>query len=249
MDMPHYLRTLPPEALNILRYFHTLDAPSAHADEIIEGAGLSDRGFGKAIRRLVTKNYLVMDGEQVYRLSDMGKRVVAELGDYDENAPEESEALDDSMTTPAEPRFVTRHVVLVTPHTLRSGQPTNVFVGFDDADDDEIVSAPFEVILRLTMVHGEPDATVETSLVLENRAAHQVFEVTAGNYTKARVRVQICQLQDGELEPDACGGLYADLPVGVGDVDNTLTAFGTDLLLREELPSEVEVESDEYDFE
>jgi hypothetical protein len=43
--------------------------------------------------------------------------------------------------------------------------------------------------------------------------------------------------------------MYADLPVGVGDVDNTLTAFGTDLMLREELPSEEEVESDEYDFE
>lgn len=244
MDMPHHLRSLPPEALNILRYFHTVSAPSAHADQIIEGAGLSDRGFGKAIRRLVTKNYLVMDGEQVYRLSDSGKRVVAELGNYDENTPEEVE-----ISTPDEARFVMRRVVLVTPRVFQAGQPTNVYVGFDDAEDDEVVSAPFEVILRLSIVHGEPDESKESSLVLENRAAYQVFEVTVGKYTQMRVRVQVCQLQDGDIEPDACSGLYADLPVGVGEVDNTLVAFGTDLMLREELPTEEEAAADEYDVE
>ena len=244
MDMPHHLRTLPPEALDILRYFHTLSTSSAHAEQIIEGAGLSDRGFGKAIRRLVTKNYLVMDGEQVYRLSDNGKRVVAELNNYDENAPEEEETPESD-----EPRFVIRHLVLVTPRVLQAGQPTNVFVGFDDADDDEVVTAPFEVILRLSVLHGEPDETKETSLVVENRAAHQVFEVTAGNYTKLRVRVQVCQIRDGEAEQEACNGLYTDLPVGVGEVDSTLIAFGTNLTLREELPSEEDATSDENDFE
>jgi hypothetical protein len=244
MDMPHHLRTLPPEALDILRYFHTLKAPSAHAEQIIEGAGLSDRGFGKAIRRLVTKNYLVMDGEQVYRLSDNGKRVVAELNNYDENAPEEEETPE-----PTEPRLVTRHLVLVTPRVLQVGQPSNVFVGFDDADDDEVVTAPLEIMLRLSVVHGEPDETKETSLIVENRAAHQVFEVTAGQFTELRIRVVVCQLQDGEAEQENCNGLYADLPVGVGEVDSSLTAVGTNLLLREALPSEAEVDSDELDFE
>ena len=244
MDMPHHLRTLPPEALDILRYFHTLSASSAHAEQIIKGAGLSDRGFGKAIRRLVTKNYLVMDGEQVYRLSDNGKRVVAELNNYDENAPEEEETPESD-----EPRFVTRHLVLVTPRVLQAGQPTNMFVGFDDADDDEVVNAPFEVILRLSVLHGEPDETKETSLVVENRAAHQVFEVTAGQYTQMRVRVQVCQLQDGEAEQDACSGLYADLSVGIGEVDTSLIAFGANLMLREEPSSEEDAASDEYDFE
>jgi hypothetical protein len=177
----------------------------------------------------------------------MGKRVVAELGNYDENAPEESETYDESA--PIEPRFVTRHLVLVAPRTLQAGQPTNVFVGFDEAEDDEIVYAPFKIILRVNMVHGEPEEARESSLVFENRAAHQVFEVTAGNYTKARVRVQVCQLQDGEIELEACSGLYADLPVGVGAVDSTLTAFGTDLMLREELLSEVEGPEDEFEVE
>ena len=244
MDMPHHLRTLPPEALDILRYFHTLSATSAHAEQIIEGAGLSDRGFGKAIRRLVTKNYLVMDGEQVYRLSDNGKRVVAELNNYDENAPEEEEIAE----TDDEPHFVTRHLVLVTPRVLQAGQPTNIFVGFDDADDAEIVTAPFKVILRLTTLHGDPDELTETSLMVENRAAHQVFEIVAGNYTQLRIRAEVCQLQDGDPEQDTCSGLYADLPVGVGEVDNMLIAFGTNLILREEPPSEEETD-DESDFE
>ncbi|HLU09646.1 MAG TPA: hypothetical protein VK003_08260 [Oceanobacillus sp.] len=244
MDMPHHLRTLPPEALDILRYFHTLKAPSAHADQIIEGAGLSDRGFGKAIRRLVTKSYLVMDGDQVYRLSDNGKRVVEELSNYDENAPEpEAEETPESD----EPRFVTRHLVLVTPRVFQAGQPTNVLVGFDDADDDEIVKTASEVILRLNVLHGEPSEVKETSLVVENRAAHQVFEVTAGQFTQMRIRVQVCQIQDGAA--DNCSGLYADLPVGVGEVDSTLTAFGTNVLLREAPPQAVEAVTDEYDFE
>lgn len=241
MDMPHHLRTLPPEALDILRYFHTLRAPSAHAEQIIEGAGLSDRGFGKAIRRLVTKNYLVMDGEQVYRLSDNGKRVVAELNDYDENAPEEAETPEADL----EPRFVNRHLILVTPRTFQAGQPTNIFIGFDDADDDEIVTAPFKVLLRISTLHGDPDEVTETSLTVENRAAHQVFEVVAGSFTQFRIRVEVCQLQDGEPEEDGCNGFYADLPVGVGEVDNMLIAFGTNLLLREELPSEDEAADDD----
>jgi hypothetical protein len=252
MDMSHQIKTLPPEALDILRYFHTLSEASAHVDAIIEGSGLSDRGFGKAIRRLVTKNYLIMDGDQVYRLSDMGKRAVAELGEYDENAPEDGEDFDEADEAdeaPPEPRFVRRHIALVAPRTLRVGQPTNVYVGFDDAEDDEIVFTPLKVIVRLSVVHGEPQDVTETSIALENRAAYQVFEVTAGEYRQARLRIQVCQLENGSMELDACGGLYADLPVSAAEVDNTLTAYGTELMLREELPPETEAPEDEFDFE
>lgn len=249
MDMSYHLRTLPPEALDILRFYRGLNTRSAHADDIIEGADLSDRGFGKAIRRLVTKNYLVMDGDQIYRLSDMGQRAVEELGSYDLNPSEEASEYQ-SVEMSDEPRFVKRHMVLVAPRMLRAGQPTNVFVGFDDAEDDEILFSPLEIILRLNVLHGEPQEATETSLVLENRAVHQTFEVTAGNYQQARIRVEVCQFQDDLLDPNACGGLYADLPVGVGDFDTTLTAFSAELELREEPPDEDDdLILDEYDFE
>src|SRR5688572_21605659 len=79
MEMPFHLKTLPPDALEILRYYGRSETNIALADDICDNTGLSDRGFGKAIRRLVTKNYLVMDGEQRYRLSDHGQRAVEDL--------------------------------------------------------------------------------------------------------------------------------------------------------------------------
>jgi hypothetical protein len=104
------------------------------------------------------------------------------------------------------------------------------------------------------MIHGEPEEAKESSVALENRAVYQVFEVIAGDYQQARIRVQVCQLQDGTLELDACGGLYADVPVVSGDANANHTAFGTDLMFREELLSDEESSSeddevDEYDFE
>ena len=262
MDMPYHLRTLPPEALDILRFYRRLNARSAHAEDIIEGADLSDRGFGKAIRRLVTKNYLVMDGEQVYRLSDMGQRAVEELSGYDQNPAEDSYAYleadadasadaeeESEMVSSYEPRQIRRRLVLVTPRRLRAGQPTNVYVGFDAAEDDEYLFSPQEVMLRLNVVHGEPQEATVTSLVLENRAVHQTIEVTAGDHQQARIRVEVCQFDGDTLDAEACGGLYADLPVSDDTVDATLTAFGADLMLREDAPSQDDLGFDQYDFE
>jgi hypothetical protein len=76
--------------------------------------------------------------------------------------------------------------------------------------------------------------------MVENRAAHQVFEIVAGNYTQLRVRAEVCQLSDGDPEQDTCNGLYADLPVGVGEVDSALIAFGINVILREEPATELE---------
>src|ERR1700712_1649539 len=114
MDMPYSLQTLPPEAIDILRYYTRLKADSAHSDSIIEGAGLTDRGFGKGIRRLVTKNYVMMSSDQVYRVTDQGRRVIEELKAYDDNAPQK--------TSKSEARFVRRHLVLVTPNMLPASE-------------------------------------------------------------------------------------------------------------------------------
>ena len=44
MDLPYSLQTLPPEAVDILRYYAGTTGESAHADSIIDGAGLSEPG-------------------------------------------------------------------------------------------------------------------------------------------------------------------------------------------------------------
>jgi hypothetical protein len=230
MEMPFHLRKLPPEATDILRYFGANGGSAAHADDIIEGTGLTDRGFGKAIRRLVTNNYLVMDGAQVYRLSDSGRRSVAELLEYDLNTPpEDREKGSGGMI---EPRYVRRSVMLVAPARLMAGQPTNIYAAIDEAEDDDIVTAPMALLMRTRVLHGEPSAAHDATVTIENRGASQIIEVTAGSYTQARITLEVLQATDeGSIEP--CGGVYVDIPIGAEAGDMTLTAYRGTINVRD----------------
>ena len=230
-EMPLSLQTLPVEALDILRYYGATGASTAHAEDIIDSTQLTDRGFGKGVRRLVTRNYLSMSGEQRYRLTEQGRRAVESLQDYEGTTPTYAEA----QTETPEPRFIRRRFVLAAPKTLLAGQPTNVFVGIDDADGEELLHDPLTLLVRLSTVNGDPAEAQESSLVLSNRNARQVFEITPGYYTQVRVRVQVLQFQPDDEEAEPCGGLYVDLPVTDDSIgaDNNLTAYGADIILKE----------------
>lgn len=230
MDLSSELSKLPPEALDILRFFGRQGSTPAHTEDIIEGAGLTERSFGKGIRRLVTKMFVAMDGEQVYRLTERGKPLVAELLEFDLMAPPEDK---ERAARSEEPRFIRRRAVLVAPRLLTAGQPTNIYVGLDEADEDELVMSPLNVLLRVEVLNGEPREARESSLLVENRGVQQVFEITPGYYTQSRVRVQVCQPEDDVVDLEACGGLYVDLPVSPTPANAPLTAFGADLMLKD----------------
>ncbi len=226
MEMPLSLQTLPAEALDILRYYGRTGNASAHADDITEGTSLSDRGFGKGIRRLVTRNYLSMAGEQVYRLTDQGYRAVAALQEYDLTAPEDDGGY--------QPRYVRRRLVIAAPHTLLASQPTTITVGVDDAQGEDIIGDTVNVLLRMSLINGEPASGLETTLVLSNRYASQTFEITAGMYTRVRLRIELYQEQPDEQFAPA-GGVYVDIPVTANpdNVNPALMAYGADFYLRE----------------
>lgn len=225
MEMPYSLQTLPPEAIDILRFYSASELDTAHADEIVEGANLTDRGFGKGIRRLVTKNYLVMSSDQVYRLTDAGKRVVAELRNYaDEPAP---------VARKPEARFVRRRLVLVTPRILPANHAVQVVVGFNEASDEEDLQAPVNMQVRLAAINGEV-ASGETSFMLTNRHVQHSFEVSAGAYTAARLRIEARQYQDDSDSFEFCGGMYVDLPVSDDGLAHSAVAYGIDVILKEE---------------
>lgn len=232
MDLSGGLYTLPSEALSILRFFTTIETEAAHADAIIDGSGLTDRGFGKGIRRLVTRNYLTLSGEQVYRLTEQGRRAVRELtdqGDLDESEiPEESEADD-------EPRFVRRRLILVTPATLAAEIPTNIALGFDDPDEDDRLDSPSNLLLRLAVVNGEPQRRQELTISLANEHMQESFEITAGAVTRTRIRAEVFQFKDNEEDFEFCGGMYVDLPVQRQPAPESLApaAYGVDVILRE----------------
>ena len=229
VDMPQNLQSLPPEVLDVLRFYGASGKTSAHADEIIEGTGLSDRGFGKAIRRLVTSTYLVMDGDQVYRLSDAGRRAVADVLEYDLEA---GPALPDSAPAVGSSRMVERRLVLAAPRTLAANQPAIIRVGFDSADEDGWLSGPTPVVVRFSAVHGEAGPASEATLQIENKTVVHSFQMTPGDFTKARLRVELFQSDEFGLDIEPCGGLYLDVPVGLA-AETEHVASGVTVSIRE----------------
>lgn len=228
-DLPLNLQSLPPEVLDVLRFFGRTGQTSAHADEIIEQASLSDRGFGKAIRRLVTSTYLVMDGDQVYRLSDAGRRAVADLLEYDLENPAEAR---ESVAPPAGAQSVTRRLVLAVPRTLAANTPAAVQVGFEGAEDGEFLSGPAPVVVRFSAVHAGAVTPSETTLQVENQPVRHDFTVTPGAFTTTRLRVQLFQSDEFGYEIEPCGGLYVDVPVAAS-ANSALAAFGADVSIRD----------------
>ncbi len=228
MDLPFHLKTLPPEALDVIRFFGTLDVPVADVDTIYTGVGLSERSFGKVIRRLVTKGYVQMDGAQTYRLTDQGHRAVEELEAYDETAPAE----ESSASTTA--RSVKRRLVVALPRTLVAGKAAKVHVGFNPALSGQSLPEASDMVLRLSVLNGEPSRPKETSLQLDDDSAQHSFDVTAGHYTKARIKVQVFQLGPNPDDISVAGGLYVDANV-VADAkgaDDRLTAYGADVTVN-----------------
>jgi hypothetical protein len=225
MEMPFHLKTLPPEALDVLRFYANHTEVIARADEIIAGSGLNERRFGVALRRLVTKGYLVMDGYQTYRLSDSGRRASNDLVAYEATVP--------AGSPKPGARTVTRRLVLATPRTLLAGQPTNVFVGFDEPDDEDVTEEPLNLLIRLQVVNSTPDinANKDSSLLLDNKPTRQVFEIGAGAFTKTRLRCYIYQVENEEDAPEMAGGMYVDINVAATPehADRTLTAYGVDV--------------------
>jgi predicted transcriptional regulator len=226
MELPFHLKTLPPEALDVIRFFGTLDVPVADVETIYSGVGLSERSFGKVIRRLVTKGYVQMDGAQTYRLTDQGRRAVEELTTYDEAAPDEEDGAAEATVT-----TVKRRLVVALPRTLVAGKTAKVHIGFNPASGGQSLPEPSDMVLRLSVVNGEPSRPKEQSLQLADDAAQQTFDVTPGSYTKARIKVQVFQLGPNPDDIAVAGGLYvdADVVAEAKGVDDRLAAYGADV--------------------
>ena len=70
--------------------------------------------------------------------------------------------------------------------------------------------------------------------MLTNHSAQQSFEVNAGRFTAARLRVEVCQARDDSDEFEFCGGMYVDLPVSAKADGAPMAAYGVDVILKEE---------------
>lgn len=224
MDLPFHLKALPPEALDVLRYFGTLNEPVAHAVVIGDEVGLSDRTFGKVIRRLVTKGYLQMDGDQAYRLSDSGQEAVEELLAFDATFPAEKAV----RNAPVEVK-VTRKMVLVAPRPLQSGEAASIYVGFHAATVRQSLGSDADVVIRLSLVNAEPTRPQESAFTLEDASAYRTFTITPGAYNKARIKVQVFQLGPNPDDIAVAGGMYVDVDVVAASGAKSYAGYTTDV--------------------
>ncbi len=229
MDLPFHLKALPPEALDVLRYFGTLNDPVAHAMKITDEVGLSDRTFGKVIRRLVTKGYLQMDGDQAYRLSESGQDAVDELLDYDAEFPAEKQA----HRAPVEEK-VTRKLVLVVPKMLQSGAATAFHIGFNAAGDTDTLEDMAEIVVRVSLLNAEPTRPQEATINVQNKAVHKSFTITAGALNKARIKVQAFQLGPNPDDIEVAGGMYVDVDVTGDAVNAPMAAYSADISITKQ---------------
>ncbi len=228
MELPFHLKALPPEALDVIRYFGVLETPIAHADDIIDGVGLSDRTFGKVIRRLVTKGYLQMDGDQAYRLSDHGQSAVEELTAYDESGAGTAKTKREVAV-----EQILRRLLLVTPNTLVAGRPAQVHVAFQPDSGDSLGDDTMDMAVRFSLINGDPARPQEASLELDDGAASCAFQVTPGLFKCLRIRVQVFQLGPNPDDISVAGGMYVDLDVlpAADGASSGLSAYGADIVL------------------
>lgn len=229
MDLPFHLRALPPEALDVLRFFGSLDEPMAHASYIMDELHLSERAFGKVVRRLVTKGYLQMGGDQIYRLTDYGHSAIEELAAYEDEIP--PEPLDEPLPVIAE-RQVFRRLVMVLPHGLVAGQPARVHVGFNPTASDAL--QPAEIVVRLSLLNGEPKRPQERSYNLTEDLAYETFQVTPERFTRMRLRLYVYQLGPNPDDIRQAGGMYVDVPVVArrDAASDDPAAFGADIIVN-----------------
>lgn len=229
MELPFHLRALPPEALDVLRFFGTLNDPLAYSDEIMEGVGLSERMFGKVIRRLVTKGYLTMDGDQAYRLSDEGQESVQVLRDYDAAAPASS-----GPSKRGPNRKVTRRMVIVVPRTFRAGQAAEVTIGFHPAAAGQKLGQPAEMVVRLSLINAQPQRPQEVVFHLSDGPGQQTLTIIPDAINQLRLKAQAFQLGPNPDDILVAGGMYVDAPVQpAGTPPDDDVAYGTDVTLAE----------------
>ena len=224
MTLPSPLNTLLPNALDVLRYYQTSGDSTATIDDICQDVGLSERGFGKAIRSLVTRGYVIMDGNQIYRLTEKGGEALETLSAYDlEDTGHDSDG--DSND-----EILTRRLILALPQQFKAGETTRVMIGFKPLEEQE---SSAEIVIRLSAINGEPSTPEETSFDLGDEAQTHDFLVTAGNFSQVRVKVEIFQMGPNPGDIAVAGGMYVDVDVSTDGDSSSLVAYGTDIVIED----------------
>ncbi|MBN1679440.1 MAG: hypothetical protein JW966_04060 [Anaerolineae bacterium] len=206
MSLPVNLQKLPPQALDVIRYLGTRKQ-GADVDTILAGTGLTERSFGKAIRRLVTRYYVEMLGQGFYKLTANGQQAVRDLRVYDGVEPD--------TFGPDSAAAHTRQLTAVLPRQLVAGGASVLLVGFNAPDDDsEPLQSPGRLILRVSAPGCDVHPTERPLEVTGSSHAGPVrFQVKPRREGDLRLRIEVFQLVTLQ-ELVRLGGMYCDINAG-----------------------------------
>lgn len=212
--LPDDLQKLPPQALDVLRFLGTV-SDGASSETIMAGAGISERAFGKAIRRLVTRYYVAMPTPGYYTLTESGIAAANTLRDLD-SEPSAPVGAAPVRATPVQTPQVVRHprrVSVFLPKALIERTTSRLLVGFDRPGGGPALRQPARVIMRM---HA-PDCDIAPierpiEVPLKSTAGPVDFRVRPHRTGTLRIRIDAFQLiADDALSP--VGGMVFDLPV------------------------------------
>ncbi|MBN1287939.1 MAG: hypothetical protein JXB47_21250 [Anaerolineae bacterium] len=183
---------------------------------------MSDRAFGKAIRRLVTRNYLSMDLDGAYRLTPEGIKAAKIIARVDELNPRARKAAGEAEDT------VSRRLTVVVPRLLGVGSPAQLYAGIEAPDARQHLNGATSVVLRVEGINCSVSPVEHTLSVPQNAAAQPAaFTVIPDGIGQGRVRMRAYQLLRSD-EVREVGGMYFDFLVD--DTPSTaLQAVGIDL--------------------
>jgi hypothetical protein len=228
MSLPFHLQKLPAEALDVLRYLGKTSA-AASPDAMEAGTKLPARTIGKAIRRLVNYDYIVLGANGAYQLTTDGKIAVQQIAEHDSGGGQ-ARAGDQKK----EMRNVQRRLAIVLPRTLVAGQATDLYIGVNPPTGNDKLPGPATVELKVSAVGGSVSAdSVSLNIPPDKAATPRKLSLTPARTGRlVRVRVDAFQSLDSDsMEP--LGGMYFDVQVAAGAApEKTTRAVGMDLLLR-----------------
>ncbi len=209
-----------PGAFDIIRYLHTCEEYVATTDEIMTDLDMSERRFSKAIRRLVTTDYVQMGAQGEYRLTEMGVQAAEELEAYYALAPQ-SNTYDGKIA---------RRLMVALPRTLAAGQPSRFFVGFHP-DPNRRLETPANIVLRLSAMNAQLSKNGDAMMNLDNESKHEALDIIPGNQSQVRLKVQVFQLAPNGEDITDCGGMYVDVDVALSENDKRMVAYGVNVHL------------------
>lgn len=231
MSLPFNLQKLPPEALDTLRYMGKV-SKQVLPNEIEDGANLSYRLVGKAIRRLINADFIQIDiSSGTYQLTTDGKIAVEQLAEYDAQAGSDS-------TKSAPVAAAQRRLTVVMPRAFAAGQANDLYFGVNSpAAAQTLLPDTAHIELKVSAVGGTlSTGSVSLDIPPDKAAQPGVVKLTPQLPGKP-VRVRVDAFQSFEFDSmESLGGMYFDVQVpetgARAATPSASRAVGMDLALK-----------------